>query len=162
MKVVAGGQNRFHGWNEIVSADFGRIGWQGPGNQENQTIAWSNIELHLNGEYKVQISFTKDDLKSLAPRLLGKDDLIALAGLTDAEKISLAKSVMAKLSDGDKPDIQALFGMVEAMLPRAQVIALLHLTDEEKIELARETLRDMTFGEVVKRLYNNDVEAQVA
>lgn len=154
MKVAAGGQRRFHGWNEIISTDLTKINWRGPGGQVTQTITWSEVELHLNGEYKVEVTFTDDDVKALAPRLLTKDELVTLACLTDEDKTSMAKDALAKLSNGDKPNIKVLFGMVESMLPRTEVIALLKLTDDEKVNLARETLRDMTFGQVVARLHD--------
>jgi hypothetical protein len=154
MKVEAGGQRRFHGWNEIISTDLTEIDWKGPGGQVTLTITWSEIELHLNGEYKVKVTFTDDDVKALAPRLLTKDVLMTLACLTDEDKINMARDALAKLSNGDKPNIKVLFGMVESMLPREEVIALMKLTDDEKVTLARETLRDMTFGEVVARLHD--------
>jgi hypothetical protein len=153
MKVEAGGQRRFHGWNEIISTDLTQIDWKERVTQ-TKTITWSEIELHLNGEYKVKVTFTDDDVKALAPRLLTKDQLMTLACLTNEDKISMAKDALAKLSNGDKPNIKVLFEMVESMLPREEVIALMKLTDDEKVNLARETLRDMTFGEVVARLHD--------
>ena len=153
MKVEAGGQRRFHGWNEIISTGLTQIDWKERVTQ-TKTITWSEIELHLNGEYKVKVTFTDDDVKALAPRLLTKDQLMTLACLTNEDKISMAKDALAKLSNGDKPNIKVLFEMVESMLPREEVIALMKLTDDEKVNLARETLRDMTFGEVVARLHD--------
>src|ERR1700682_4925373 len=119
MKVEAGGQRRFHGWNEIISTDLMQIDWKERVTQ-TKTITWSEIELHLNGEYKVKVTFTDDDVKVLAPRLLTKDQLMTLPFLTNEDKISMAKDALAKLSNGDKPNIKVLFEMVESMLPREE------------------------------------------
>jgi hypothetical protein len=161
MNVRACGQRRFHGWNEIVTTNLKDIKWSGPGGQTDHAIGWSEVELHLNGEYKVEVTFTKDDIKALAPRLLTKDEMMALTRLTDEDKIRMAKDALAAQSNGDKPDIKVLFGMVEAMLPRGEVIRLLNLTDDEKIDLARPSLRTMTFGQVVARLHE-EPDRQVA
>ena len=152
MKVLAGGQKRFHGWNEIVSSDLEEIDWEGAGGNHAQTITWDGVELHLNGDYKIQITFTKEDIKALVPRVLTKNDIIDIAELSNNEKINIAKSALAKLSNGDKPDIKALFGMVEAMLSREDVIALLNLTDDEKLNIAQEFLQNMTLREISSRL----------
>ena len=42
-----------------------------------------------------------------------KDQLMTLACLTNEDKISMAKDALAKLSNGDKPNIKVLFEMVE-------------------------------------------------
>jgi hypothetical protein len=161
MKVVAGGQRRFHGWNEIVSTDVAKLEWNGPGGSGIETIVWSDVQLRLNGDYKVQVSVTKDDVNALASRFLTKSELLRLARLTDADKISMAKDALTKVSGGDKPNVKVLFGMVEAMLPREEVIDLLALTDDEKVRLARDTLREMPFGQVVARFHDAD-EQQAA
>jgi ATP-dependent Lon protease len=161
MKIRAGGQNRFHGWNDIISTDLTTLDWKGPGGQTNQIITWSDVEIHLNGDYKVEVTFTGNDLKALAPRLLTKKEMITLAGLTDEETINMARKSLAKLSNGDKPNVKVLFGMVEAMLTRKEVISLLNLTDKEKINLARETLQDMPFGQVAAMIHEESEQETV-
>jgi len=159
MKVQAGGQGRFHGWNEILSYDLTKINWDGSGVQATQELTWSNVDLQLNGKYKVKVTLTKQDMKVLAPNLLTKNELMMLACLTDEDRISMAKDSLAKLSNGDKPNIKVLFSMVEAMLSRGEVIALMKLTDREKIDLARDMFRDIPFGTVVALLYDDPEQA---
>jgi hypothetical protein len=152
MKVVAAGQNRNHGWNDIVAYDLANVRWKGGSDLE--AFEQHNVKLQLNGSYKVQLIFTKDDARALAAAFLTKADLVKLARLTDEDKIGMAKHALAKSSTGDKPDVKILFGMVEAMLPRQDVVSLLKLTDDEKIDLAWEKLRKRSFEKVIALLYN--------
>ena len=154
MKVEAGGQSRFHGWHEVISSGPMWLALpSGPMEGDSHEILREHVGLQLNGEYTVRVTFTKDDVKTLARRLLTKDEMLILVRLTDEDKISMAKDALSTLSSGDKPNIKVLFGMVEAMLSRDDVISMMKLTNIEKIRLVQETFRDMPFGQVIAHLH---------
>jgi hypothetical protein len=161
MRVQAGGQSRFHGWNQIVDYSCATVNWVPVSTPKSQvTITSSHINLQLNGEYKVEVTITDEDIKALIPQLLWKHEIVSLCSLTDTDKIEMAKGVLAKPSTNDKPDIKTLFSLVEAMLDRKQVIALLKLSEDEKLELAREVLMrsGISFSDALKRLAEPEKE----